>query len=394
MKKTFVFSIVAAAIFVIIFLPSSFEDVLGEEKKQPTVVWYVVAKWINLELDDFLDAAEKYKPDIVLLAVFAEDDIQPLNGSKEIDLGKIVDELHARNISVYYSYSLYSRSMFEEIKHTNLSVEEYLHVSSFAKYLRENNPEKYHELFDYYLERGIDPEKIPRVERKPVDGYYVEIGHYSMVNPLYKPYQEFLIRVINETIEMKNPDGLAFDHIRFFTFDEGYNQDMRDYILQKCGLDVYNFTPQPPFVLDKKGWADDDRIFYNCKAMLIKESVQEILNEFPEYRTFGTTMGMIDPARANGQYVEMQAEIFDGLLLMAYDKDPKEVARNTQESVAKAGDRPVILGVSKIVEENAIENIDAGLSNGASGIYLLGYHFDESIHKHLLEIRKNSVSDN
>jgi hypothetical protein len=359
-----------------------------QQSENPEVVWYVVAKWLQ---PDFMSYVDAYKPDSVILTVFAEDDVQPLNGSKEINLTRIVDQLHERNVSVYFGYSLYSRSMYEEIKHTNLSVEEYLHVSSYARYLRETDQERYHELFDYYTDRGLDPESIPKVSRKPVDGYYVEIGHNSMTDPLYQPYQDFLVGAINETLNAAKPDGLAFDHIRFFTFDAGYNPEMREYILQECGLDIYGYSPQPPFVLDRIGWTRDDRAFYDCKAMMIRDSVDYVIRNFPEYEKWGTTMGMIDPARANGQYVEMQSQIFDGLLLMAYDRDPNEIARNVRETKENAGGKRVILGISKLTEDTAVDNVKAGLENGADGIYLLGYHFDEGLHRYLLDIRKKDA---
>lgn len=371
-------------LFILLFLLLSINFSKNAQFK-PIVVWFVVAKYLR---DDFLALAEKYKPDIVLLTVFAEDDILPLNGDKNFDLKGMVDELHKLNIKVFFSYSLFSRSMYEEIKNTSLPIEKYLHISSYSKYLRENEPERYHKLFDYYLEKGLDPEKIPMVERKPIDGFYVEIGHYSMINPLYKPYQKFLIEVINETIQIAKPDGLSFDHIRFFTFDECCNQDIRNFILENCGLDVYNYTPKPLFILNLTGWKKEDELYYMCRARLIQFAVDEILSEFPEYRKFGTTMGMIEPARANGQYIELQGKSFDGLLLMAYDMNPREVGRNVRETVGRADGKPIVLGISKLVKGVEMENIKIGLENEADGIYLLGYDFNESVHNYLLEIRK------
>ncbi|MGC8812774.1 MAG: hypothetical protein ACP5O8_04305, partial [Candidatus Aenigmatarchaeota archaeon] len=334
------------------------------------------------------EKVEKYKPDIILLSVFAEDDVLPLNGSEPEELKNLVDRLHNLGTKVYFSYSVFSRSMYEEIKTKNLSFEEYGHVSDYAKYLKENDLQLYYYYFDYYIERGLIPENIAKVERKPVEGFYVEPGHYTCINPLYKPYRDFIAKVINETISIAKPDGLGFDHIRFFTFDEGYNQDIRDYILQNFGFDVYNYTPKPPFILDKSGWSKEDETYYYARAKLIEYAVNDIVSRFPGFEKYGTTMGMIEPARANGQYVELQANIFDGLLLMAYDDNPLEIARNVRETVARAKGKKVILGVSVIVDK-PIENINAGLKNGADGIYLLGYKSDDSLHDYLLNLRKS-----
>ena len=179
--------------------------------------------------------------------------------------------------------------------------------------------------------------------------------------------------MIAETLEITEPDGLAFDHIRFFTFDEGYNQDIRDYILENHGLDVYEYEPKPPFILNQAGWTEEDRIYYDARAGLISEVTKRVVSEFSGEK-FATTIGMIDPARANGQYVEFQARTFDTLLLMAYDKNPEEVKRNVKETIDRSG-VDVILGISKIIgtDEEIKNNIDAGLKAGAKGIYLLGY---------------------
>ncbi len=379
--------ILLGVFLVFIFYNLAVQPQAIKPKTKPIVAWYVNSKYIG---ENLFETVAKYKPDIVLLIVFAEDDIVPFNGSKTFDLKNFVDKLHASNVKVFYSYSLFSRSMHEFIKNTNLSVEKYLHISSYAKYLRENDPERYSEFFDYYLKRGTDPEKIPTVERKPVDGYYVEIGHYSMIDPLYKPYRDFLVKVVNETVQIAKPDGLSFDHIRFFTFDEGYNDDIAEFFDQSCGMDVENYTPRPPFILNMQGWNKNDETYYECRARIIQYAVDDILSNFLGYETFGTTMGMIDPARANGQYVEFQATTFDKLLLMAYDKDPKEIARNVRETVSKAGGKETILGISQTVHPSEMENIKAGLANGASGIYLLGYDFSDEIHSYLLEMRKNT----
>lgn len=377
MKRFLIF----LALVIFVFLISlSFE----KENKKPIVVWYVIFKYLD---SDFFEKVEKYKPDIILLSVFAEDDVLPLNGSKPEELKNVVDKLHSFGVKVYFSYSIFSRSMYEEIKDKNLSFEDYGHVSDYARYLKANNPELYHFYFDYYIERGLIPENIPKVERKPVEDFYVEPGHYTCINPLYKPYRDFITKVINETITIAKPDGLAFDHIRFFTFDEAYNQDIRDYILHNFGLDVYNYTPKPPFILDRIGWSKEDETYYYARAKLIEYAVNDIVSRFPEFEKYGTTMGMIEPARADGQYVELQANIFDGLLLMAYDDNSLEVVRNVRETIARAKGKKVILGVSVIVDK-PIENIKAGLKNGVDGIYLLGYKFDESLHEYLLDVRK------
>ena len=381
MKREIFTLLLAAALLLFLCFSIKYFGKTAEARK-PVVVWYTVFKYDG----DLLEKAARYRPDIVIISVFAEDDVVPLNGSSPSKLKELTDGLHGMNISVYYSYSVFSRSMYEEIKHTNLPVEQYLHVSGYAKYLRENDEKRYHELFDYYLEHGLDPEDIPRVERKPVDGFYVEVGHYSMIDPLYEPYRRFIIQVINETVAIAKPDGLAFDHIRFFTFDEGYNRDIRDFILRNFDFDIYNFTPQPIFQLDSNGWTKADTTYYDSRAGVIAYASADILDKFPQYKKMATTMGVIDPARSDGQYVELQARQADTLLLMAYDRNSSEVARNVRETAKKSG-MDVILGISLLTNETAVENIKAGLDNRASGIYLLGYNFGEDVHNYLLEIR-------
>jgi len=269
----------------------------------------------------------------------------------------------------------------------NIDIEGNIHVSDFSKYLKDNEEYQYHRYFDYYYEHGIDPEDIPKVLRKPVDGYYVPIGHYTVVDPLYEPYREFLIDVINETLQITKPDGLAFDHIRFFTFDEGYNQDIRDFILEESGLDIYSYTPKPLFQLDALGWGEDDKKYYDSRAKLIEYAVNDVVGKFPEFKKFGTTMGMIEPARSNGQYVELQANMFDSLLLMAYDEDANKIVENVKETIEKSK-TGVILGIFPFDnDETVINNIKAGIESGADGVYLLGYDFSDNVHEYLLKIR-------
>ena len=153
--------------------------------------------------------------------------------------------------------------------------------------------------------------------------------------------------MINETIHIIEPDGLAFDHIRFFTFDEGYNQDIRDYVLENSGLDIYEYTPRTFVEIRQTKWTDDDTRYYDTRAELINEVTSEIISDCPGEK-LGTSIGMIDPARANGQYAELQGQIFDKLLLMAYDEDPAEVGRNVRETIETSG-IPVILGINKII---------------------------------------------
>ncbi|MCK4497402.1 MAG: hypothetical protein KAU24_04345, partial [Candidatus Aenigmarchaeota archaeon] len=205
---------------VLVFLFNNFNArvIIIETNEKPLVVWFVVAKWLG---PDFLEMAEKYKPDIVLLTLFAEDEVVPYHvwhGKEEVK--NLVDGLHESGARVFFSYSLFSRAPYDEVVDRNISVEDNIHLSDFSRYLRENEEDQYHRYFDYYIEHGIDPEKIPKVLRKPVDGYYIPIGHYTVIDPLYEPYKRFLIDVINETLQIAEPDGLAFDHIRFFTFDE------------------------------------------------------------------------------------------------------------------------------------------------------------------------------
>lgn len=377
------------ALALAFFLFSAFSGHVAETgpetSERPVVVWYVIAKWLE---PDFLDMVEKYRPDIVLLTLFAEDDVVPYHvwyGEQRIR--ELVEQIRQRGSKVFYSYSLFSRAPYDEVVVRKINVEENIHLSDFSRYLKENEGSEYHRYFDYYLEHGLDPEEIPKVLRKPVDGYYVPIGHYTVIDPLYEPYTRFLKDVINETIQIAEPDGLAFDHVRFFTFDEGYNQDIRDYILENSGFDVYDYTPRPPFIINQTGWTEADKTYYDARAELISNVTYDVISGFPGTK-FGTTMGIIDPARANGQYAELQGRIFDSLLLMAYDKNPAEVGRNVRATKERAK-VDVILGINKIVgsDDNIIANIDAALENGANGVYLLGYDFSERVHNHLLEVR-------
>ncbi len=375
---------------VVLFVSSNFSAHLVETEQiepneNPIVVWYVIAKWLE---SDFLDMVEKYQPDIVLLTIFAEDDVVPYHvwhgGAK---VKTLVEQIRERGPDVYFSYSLFSRAPYDEVVVRNIHIEENIHLSDFSRYLKENEIDQYHRYFDYYLEQGLDPEDIPKVLRKPIEGYYVPIGHYTVIDPLYEPYKNFLKTAIEDTLRIVKPDGLAFDHIRFFTFDEGYNQDIRDYILDESGLDVYEYTPTPMFNINKVGWTFNDHAYYDTRARLISEVTQEIVKDL-DYTKFGTTMGMIEPARSNGQYVEFQGQTFDTLLLMAYDKNPNEIRRNVKATIEKSG-TDVILGISKITgdDDDIIKNIDAGLESGASGIYLLGYDFNKDVHEHLMTVR-------
>jgi len=378
----------AFILFVIGILIASPIIITDTEKSKPLIVWYTVAKYIG---PDLFEKAEIYNPDIVILSVFAEDDVLPLNGSKTFDLEGTVKKLHDMGIWVYYSFSLFSRSMYEEIKSTGLNVNDCVHVSDYSKYLRETNPDEYHRLFDYYLERGLDPEKIPKVERKPIEGYYVPIGHKTMVDPLYMPYRDFIADVIKEMIEKAEPDGLVFDHGRFFTFDEGYNQDIRKWILDRTDFDIYNYTPKPIFQITD--WTEEDILYYDTRAELIKYAVSDIVSNFTQYPIFATTIGMIEPARTNGQYVELQTEVFDSLLLMEYGDEDLAVEKNIKETAEKIGSYKIILGLSKAQEsETHIRNIELGLKYNVKGIYLLGYDFPEDVHEYLLNIRNINYS--
>ncbi len=332
--------------------------------------------------------AEKYRPDVVLISVYAEDDIVPLNGSTGERLHMMRERLRELGIRVYYSFSLFSRSMHEEVKNTDLPYEEYVHLANYARFVREQKPEEYERLFGYFRRHGVDPEELPRVERKPVDGFYIEPGHYTTIDPLYRPYREYIKAVIREMVNISRPDGLAFDHIRFFTFDEGYNQDIRDWILNWSGLDIATFTPRPPFQLGEN-WTTDDRRYYDGRAEVIRFAAADILSAFPDYPAFGTTIGMIDPARANGQYVELQAQLFDGLLLMEYSNDGATVENNLKKTVEKVGPGKIILGVRSFGENVGIplESIRLAGQYRIAGVYLLGYRFPAEVHERLLRIR-------
>jgi len=365
-------------------------EISGNET--PVVVWYVVAKRLGA---DFLEKAEMYRPDIILLTVYAEDDIAPypiVNSS--FDLAGLVDSLHDMGIEVFYSYSLFSRSSLSREEYDRLLFEEGIpyseqdiHMADYAEYLRETNAIEYFDTYGIYLKNGLNPESIPHVQRKPVEGYYIPPGHYTSIDPLHQPYHEFMASMMRQTITMAEPDGLAFDHVRFFTFDDGYNQDCRDFILDLSGLDIYEHTPKPIFQVSD--WDSNDGLYYDSRAQLIGHAVSDIISrpQFSGYRKFGTSMGMTEPARANGQYVELQGELYDALLLMAYDDNPDEVARNVRETVSNTG-AEVILGVPPFIgEEACMENIKAGLEAGANGVYLLGYTFGDEIHQYLLDLR-------
>ncbi len=379
----------AAIVAIIILLLAASAMMFFPAKERPVVAWYVVVKHLG---DDFLEKAEQYRPDIILLTVYAEDDILPLNGS-DFDIKGMVDSLHALGIEVYYSFSLFSRSAVPREEYERLMEEgipyseQNIHMADYSRELKENNPEKYLELFGPYLEAGLDPEEIPHVERKPVDGYYIPPGHYTSIDPMYQPYHEFMAKMIQKMIDIAKPDGLVFDHGRFFTFDDGYNKDIRDWILNESGFDIYNYTPRPIFEIGEN-WTAEDRTYYDMRAQVIKHAVSDIVSRFPGYPKFATTIGMIEPARVNGQYVELQIQVFDALLLMEYGEDEKIVRENVRKTAEKIGSSRVILGIFPFGNpETAIRNIDIGMENSVKGIYLLGYDFPDSVHDYLLKIR-------
>ncbi len=353
--------------------------------EDPEVVWFVVHKFLG---PDFWDMAEEYRPDTIILTVFPEDDLVPLNRT-DFDLAGFVQKAHSLGIDVYFSFSVLSRSAYEEVKNMPYEdIEDLAHVSDFSAYIRGLNESRYHYFFDYWLDRGVVPEDVPHVLRKPVEGFYVPIGHHTDIDPLYYPYREMIADSIQEMLDEAEPDGLAFDHVRFFTFDEGYNPDIISWVSGCAGRDMSQYTPKPMFQLDMSGWSEEDRLWYDCRAELISETMNNITSRFPGYSKMGTTMGYTEPARSNGQYVELQAGSYDYLLLMAYDSDPAEVARNIRETREMIGDTRLILGISKYYGDgSAIANIDAGLDSGADGIYLLGYDFGEEVHRHLLDVR-------
>jgi hypothetical protein len=368
------------------------ETILPKVNETPLVVWYVVAKHLD---SDFLTMAEEFRPDVVLMTVYSEDDIAPFPLTHpDFNLKGIVNDLHRFGIDVYYSYSLFSRSavpreIYDQRRDEGTPYSEQdIHMADYARYLRETNMTVYNETYDIYIENGLDPEQIPHVLRKPVEGYFIPPGHYTSIDPLYQPYHEFMVAMIEQTMAIAEPDGLAFDHVRFFTFDDGYNQDCRDYILNSSGLDIYEYTPRPIHNIPE--WSGDDALYYDTRAQLISYAVGDIISrsQFDGYEKFGTSIGMTDPARANGQYVELQGQLYDTILLMAYDADPNEIERNVRETVSASG-VDVILGMAEFVGDDSviIENINTGLDAGAAGIYLLGYTFSDEVHNHLLEIR-------
>jgi len=365
---------------------------LSGNNETPLVVWYVVAKRLG---PDFMEKASAFRPDILLLTVYAEDDIAPYPlVNRSFDLAGLVDGLHGLGVKVFFSFSLFSRSSLPREEYDRLLYEEgipypeqTIHMADYARHLRETNETLYHETYDIYLENGLDPEKIPHVERKPVDGYLIPPGQYTSIDPLYQPYHEFMVRMMEQIIAIAEPDGLAFDHVRFFTFDDGYNQDCRDWMFNASGLDIYEHTPRPMFHITE--WSGDDALYYDTRAQLISHAVSDIIDrpQFDGYEKFGTSMGMTEPARSNGQYAELQGQLYDAVLLMAYDDDSNEVARNVRETNEASG-ADIILGVPGFIGEEAVmRNIDAGLAAGARGIYLLGYTFSDDVHDYLLELR-------
>jgi len=403
MKYTWVLIFLVLVALIIVSNTPNNDNVNGQiqlelkSNETPIVVWYVVAKRLG---PDFLEKAEAFRPDMILLTVYAEDDIAPYPLiNRSFDLKGLVDALHDLDIKVFFSYSLFSRSSLSREEYDSLLFdygipysEQDIHMADYSLYLRETNLTEYHENYDIYLDNGLDPEQIPHVLRKPVGGFFIPPGHYTSIDPLYQPYHEFMVRMIEQTIEIAEPDGLAFDHIRFFTFDDGYNQDCRDYIFEHSGLDIHEFTPRPMFQILE--WGGNDALYYDTRAELVSDAVSDIIArpQFDGYQKFGTTIGMTDPARSNGQYVEEQASIFDALLLMAYDADSNEITRNVEDSMAAADSNAfVILGIPEFIGEPAVmNNIIAGLNAGAKGIYLLGYTFNDDVHNYLLEIRDMS----
>jgi hypothetical protein len=359
---------------------------------KPKIVWFVV--WKNIE-EDFIQKATRYKPDFVILTIFAESDLVPPNESK-FDLREFVEKMHELGIKVYFGFSLFSHSAYDDLKEEfglefarqKLANPKELHIAEFARSLKRRNPERYEEFFSIYLEKGLIPEEIPNPKRKPVKGYYLPPGTFTSICPLYTQFQRFLREMIEEAISIAKPDGLAFDHIRFFTFDQCFCERCKKFMLSK-GLNLDDYTPKPIFVLEREGWREEDKIFYQGKSEIVILAIENVTSEFSLER-WGTTMGVTRPARSVGQYVELQARVFDSLLLMAYDEDPREVFRNVRETVELSG-APVVLGIhSNFSYSIAMRNAEVGLLAGASGIYLLGYKFDDRTLEGISNLRRFS----
>lgn len=348
--------------------------------ERPFIAWYVGGKYID---EDFYIAAEKYRPDAVILTVFAEDDIIPMNG-KEFDLNGLVQRMHSLGIEVYFSFSLFSRSSkgyddYQADLERGISYEEQaIHLADYAEKVMAESPESFGDIFSSYIKYGLNPREIPHAVRKPVDGYYVEPGVYTSINPLYEPYQRFLAGVIGETLQKAEPDGLAFDHIRFFTFDSDFSNLSAEFALENCRIDFNDYTPAPLFAASA-----EDMVYYDCRAQMVQAGTDSVVSSF-NFPKWGTTMGMTEAARANGQYVELQGQAFDALLLMEYGSDPVKTGENVKETKERCG-CGVILGIPPFINGTAkMLNVRAGLENGADGIYLLGYEdFGEEFMEYL-----------
>lgn len=321
--------------FASILLISGF--LLKEVKNDYITVWYINLDEINSTL--FLEKVIKYPPDLVLLTIYSADDYYAVNDTR-INLTFILNTLENNSIDYYFGFSLFS------------------HPDLVAKH----------------------PEF--KAVRKPVEGYYTEPGSNTSVCPLYTKIQEDMIGIINETIEFREPKGLVFDHTRFFAFDEGYNPLCKEWILTNYGLNLDSFTPTPVFILNQDNgskWTKEDRVYYDSRADLIYQCTKNITKEFSSFELFGTTMGFTEPGRSDAQYVELQGNIFDRILLMAYDNTSSEISRNVRKT-KELSKKPVILGLHPFMNETVIfNNIRQGINSGASGIYLLGFNFTDSI---------------
>jgi len=324
-----------------------FLTAFSPQKKQETEVFWCV-NLEKIDISDFYSKIEQFPPDSVILTVFSCDDYYAFNDTR-IDVYEIFDFLKQRKIKVYFGFSLFSRPV--------------------------------------YALNNLQAKAV----RKPVPGFYVPPGMDTTLNPLYEPLIDNLIEIINDSISKIKPDGLSFDHTRFFTFDEDFSNLSRKYYMEKYNFDLNNFTPKPIFILNQKevGWTREDKLFYDVKAEIIHTGTRKIRDNFSDFEVLAPTMGMTEPARSAGQYVELQREIFDKFLLMAYDKNSTEAVRNLNETM-KASKKPVILGIHPFFSDaEAIENIDNAVKNRAFGVYLLGFNFSDAVFRHLSLIRGN-----
>jgi len=311
------------------------------------IMWYINLD--EIDTNAFFEKIEKYPPDTVIFTIYSCDDYYALNDTR-IDARDIINKVKGMGITTHLSYSLFSHPRY---------------------------------VIDH-------PEA--KAERKPVDGFYIPPGQNTSVNPLYEPLHEFMRGVIKDSLDGLETGVLAFDHIRYFTFDEGFSESAKRYVWENYHLNLSEFTPTPMFILDMEGWTEQDRVYYDARADMIHRATLEVIDEFSEdYELWGTTMGYTQPARSNGQYVELQGKIFDRMLLMSYDENTTETKRNLAETIKRTGN-PVYLGLHpEKSSESIINNTMMAAENNAEGVYFLGFDFPDDVFEAVSKIKKEVV---